>query len=135
VIALAVAAVVAHAPSASADGADGELHAANASNGGVATITTGGSITIDEITTGENAGNTIVTGDIAGSAAFDGGDTAYPTDVTVSLEIGPQAIDASGGDGGEAIARPADDSSQENAAGDIKIVNKNDNRSSAVAQG
>ena len=119
---------------ARAESTDDDVHAANASNGGVASATTGGSVTIEEITTGENAGNTIVTGDISGSAEFDGGDTAYPTDV-VSLEIGPQTVDASGGDGGEAIARPGDETSRENDEGDITIINKNDNRSNAVAQG
>ena len=138
-VAIAVAAAIvtasAQVPAVYADAPEGDIQSANASNGGIASATIEGNVSIGEIVTGENAGNTIVTGDIAGAAALDGGEIAYPTDVSVSLEIGPPTLDASGGDGGEAKARPGDESAQENADGDIKIVNKNDNRSSAIAEG
>lgn len=102
---------------------------AGASNGGVATATTGGNVSIGEITTGVNTGNSITTGDISGSADITGGEIAYPTDVNVSLETGPPIADASGGDGGQATGAPPGDQVDVNI--DNADKNVNDNRSEA----
>jgi hypothetical protein len=102
---------------------------AGASNGGVATATTGGNVSIGEITTGVNTGNSITTGDISGSADITGGEIAYPTDVNVSLQTGPPIADASGGDGGQATGAPPGDQVDVNI--DNTDKNVNDNRSKA----
>lgn len=116
-----------------------EPQAAEASNGGVATATTSGDVDIGQIITGENTGNSIVTGDISGPAEIDGGEIDYPTDVTVSLILGPPVATADGGD--EGTANSSDDDSQGDGddkndgkdGEDITIINRNDNRSNAKA--
>ena len=103
-----------------------------ASNGGVASATSGGNVTIGEIVTGENTGNSIVTGDIYGAADIAGGDIDYPTDVNVTLEVGPPIASADGGDGGQATAP-----SPEGPEFDVDINNsdRTNNRSDATAVG
>jgi hypothetical protein len=111
-----------------------------ASNGGVASATTGGDVEIGQIITGENTGNSIATGDISGPAEISGGEIDYPTDVTVSLMLGPPIATADGGD--EGTASTSDDDSQSEGdvnkdtgkdGEDITIINRNDNRSEAKA--
>jgi hypothetical protein len=114
---------------------DDSAATASAGNGGTAFSTSGGEVEIGEIVTGENTGNTIITGNISGSAEISGGEIDYPTDVDVSLNNSPLLADASGGDSNEASATDnADGGANEDgdAATDIKVINKNDNRSSAV---
>lgn len=123
-------------PAASAQPSTTEPQAAEASNGGVASATTGGEVNIGQIITGENTGNSIATGDVAGSAEINGGAIDYPTDVTVSLELGPPVATADGGDEGSANASDDDSQSDDDTnAGkdgeDITIINRNDNRSTA----
>jgi hypothetical protein len=104
-----------------------------ASNGGVASTTSEGNVEIGEIVTGENTGNSVVTGDVAGSAEFNGGENDYPTEINVTLIVEPSITSADGGDAGEAKITPDrsddDDDSVEN---NVTIINRNDNRSSAV---
>ena len=123
--------------SAEPKGADQE--SAEASNGGVATVSSGGEVTIDQIVTGENTGNSITTGDISGPASIDGGEIDYPTEVTVTQIEGPLISDASGGDAGKAETSPEDDAADANdndndngKDDDLTIINKNDNRSKAT---
>ena len=107
--------------------------AANAGNGGTAMSTSGGEVQIGEIVTGENSGNTIITGNISGSADISGGEIAYPTDVDVSLNNAALTTDASGGDGNEASATDETESdANKDGETDVKIINENDNQSSAV---
>jgi len=111
-----------------------EPQAAEASNGGVASATTDGDVDIGQIVTGENTGNSIVTGDITGPAEIDGGEIDYPTDVTITQILGPPVATADGGD--EGTANASDDDSQNddknNGNGkDITIINRNDNQSKA----
>ena len=102
-----------------------------ASNGGVATATNGNSvITIGEITTGENTGNSIETGDISGSAEIYGGEIGSPTDVDLLVDSGPQLADASGGDGGQATGA---DPAQVDVNIDNTDKNINDNKSKAIS--
>jgi hypothetical protein len=105
-----------------------------ASNGGTANASSGGNVNIGEIVTGENTGNSISTGNIAGEAQISGGDIDYPTDVNVTLEIGPPIADASGGDGGQA-AGPTTEPPQYNVNIDNTDKNRNDNRSEATGIG
>jgi hypothetical protein len=110
-----------------------------ASNGGVASTTSDGNVAIGEIVTGQNTGNSISTGDIAGSAELDGGEISYPTEVSVVLIVEPSIASADGGDNGEATAS-ADETTTDGTAdrdgnGDITIINRNENRSSATAVG
>ena len=113
-----------------------EPQAAEASNGGVASATTGGEVNIGRIITGENTGNSIITGDISGPAEIDGGEIDYPTDVTVSLILGPPVATADGGDDGTATASDDDSLSEGDKdtgkdGEDITIINRNENRSNA----
>ena len=103
-----------------------------ASNGGVASASSGGNVNIGEIVTGENTGNSIVTGDIYGAADIAGGDIDYPTDVNVTLNVGPPIASADGGDGGQATAP-----SPEGPEYDVNIDNtdRTNNRSDATAVG
>jgi hypothetical protein len=105
---------------------------AGASNGGVATATTGGTVSIGEITTGVNTGNSITTGDISGSADITGGEIAYPTDVNISQEIAPPIADASGGDAGQAQGAPSDGQVDVNIDNTDKNVNNNKSKSSST---
>jgi hypothetical protein len=104
---------------------------AEASTGGIASSTADGNVSIDQIITGENTGNTIATGDIAGSAEIHGGEIAYPTEVNVSLTIASQISDASGGDTGKATTSnetvPPKDHIDVNTTVDIRNENTNEN--------
>jgi hypothetical protein len=51
-----------------------EPQQAGASNGGVASTSSDGNVEIGAVVTGENTGNSIVTGDIAGPAERNGGE-------------------------------------------------------------
>jgi len=119
---------------ASAKSADAPSESiAGASNGGTATATNGNSvITIGEITTGENTGNTIDTGDISGSAEIYGGEIGSPTDVDLLVDSGPQIADASGGDAGQATGAPPN-SGQVDVNIDNTDKNINDNKSKAIS--
>jgi len=119
-----------------------ELQQVGASNGGVASATTDGDVEIGRIVTGENTGNSIVTGDIGGPAEIDGGEIDYPTDVTVTQILGPPTATADGGDAG--TARTSDDDSLSEGdvnkdtgkdGEDITIINRNENRSRSKAIG
>ena len=118
-----------------AESSDETTQSTGASNGGVASAETGGEVNIGQIVTGENTGNSIVTGNISGSAEIDGGEIDYPTDDTVSLELGPPIATADGGDQGEAASSTGADSSSGSDGDDgeeITIINRNDNRSNAT---
>ena len=102
-------------------------------NGGIATATIDGDISIGEIITGENTGNSIVTGDISGPVELNGGEINYPTNVNISQDLGPPIATADGGDEGQVVLpSPPDEISP---TIDINIDNRNDNRSDAVAIG
>jgi hypothetical protein len=105
-----------------------------ASNGGIATASSGGNVNIGEIVTGENTGNSIVTGDIGGVADISGGEINYPTDVNVTLNVGPPIASADGGDYGRAVA-PSPEGPEFIANLDINNENKTNNRSDATAIG
>jgi hypothetical protein len=111
---------------------------AGASNGGVASASTDGDVEIGQIVTGENTGNSIITGDISGPAEIDGGEIDYPTDVTVTQILGPPMTTADGGDYG--TANVSDDNSRRDVADkkgghdgqEITFINRNDNRNEAT---
>ena len=137
-VVVALAGTSAFIPAVGADSSTPEVQEADASNGGDASATTGGSVDIGQIITGENTGNSIVTGDISGPAAFDGGEIDYPTDVTISQILGRPIATADGGD--EGTANTSDDNSQSEGdvdkdtgkdGEDITIINRNENRSRA----
>ena len=134
-VVLTLAGLSALIPAIGAESSTPELQQAGASNGGVASATTGGNVDIGQIITGENTGNSIATGDISGPAAIDGGEIAYPTDVTISQTLGPPVASADGGDEGTTNSSDDDSQSEEKNSGtngeDIKIINRNDNRSEA----
>ena len=135
VVAIALAGTSALIPAIGAESTTPELQQAGASNGGVASATTGGNVDIGQIITGENTGNSIVTGDISGPAAIDGGEIDYPTDVTISQILGPPIATAAGGDDGTASSSDDDSESDDNNDGkdgeDVTIINRNDNQSKA----
>jgi hypothetical protein len=122
---------LAAAQTAADPGSSGPINT-GASNGGIASASSGGNVSIGEIVTGENTGNSIVTGDIYGAADIGGGDIDYPTDVNVTLEVGPPIASADGGDGGQATAP-----SPEGPQYDVNINNRDrtNNRSDATAVG
>jgi hypothetical protein len=143
VVAAAVAAIGGglFAPGTAAEKAEpsSETLQAEASNGGVASATTGGSVEIGQIVTGENTGNSIATGDIVGPAELHGGETTSPVEITVTQEIGPPTVDASGGDGGTAQAETTDkdldkDAARDNQNGDVTIINRNENQANATIE-
>ncbi|MCA9880893.1 MAG: hypothetical protein KC442_24010, partial [Thermomicrobiales bacterium] len=103
-----------------------------ASNGGVATATTDGDITIGEIVTGENTGNSISTGNIAGSAELHGGEIDYPTNVNITQNIEAPIAVASGGDYGVASG-PGLEPPELNV--NIDNRDKNNNKSTATGIG
>jgi hypothetical protein len=105
-----------------------------ASNGGTATATTGGTVEIGQIITGENTGNSIQTGDITGNAELHGGEIDYPTDVNVTQELGPPIATADGGDGGTSNG-PQTKPPEFNVNIDNTDKNRNDNRSNASGVG
>ncbi len=129
--ALTLALTLAFVSGASADSDDETPNITGASNGGIASATTGGNISIGTIVTGENTGNSIATGDISGPANLSGGEIDYPTNVNVSQDLSSPIATADGGAGGVA-APPVD-----GADVDVRINNrdKNNNRSSAVGTG
>jgi hypothetical protein len=131
-LALALTMASALAPALRAEPDSGDPQSAGASNGGIATASTGGEVNIGEIVTGENTGNSIVTGDISGSADISGGDIDYPTDVLVVQELGPPIADASGGDGGQAGTTPGDGTTDITIDNTDKNSNKNTSDSNAV---
>jgi hypothetical protein len=113
-----------------AESPDAGAQSAEASTGGTASSTADGNVAIDQIITGENTGNSIVTGDIGGPAELNGGEIAYPTEVNVSLTFDPQISDASGGDAGKAATSrentpPKDDI---DIAIDNTVTNRNENK-------
>jgi hypothetical protein len=129
---LALMMASAFAPGLQAEPDSGDPQSAGASNGGIATASTGGEVNIGEIVTGENTGNSIVTGDISGSADISGGDIDYPTDVMVVQELGPPVADASGGDGGQAGTTPGDGTTDIIIDNTDKNTNENTSDSNAV---
>jgi hypothetical protein len=117
-----------------------EPQQADASNGGVASAAIDGDVEIGQIVTGENTGNSIVTGDISGPAAIDGGEIDYPTDVTITQILEPPMTTADGGDNGTATVsdddtqRVSDDKNTGRDKQDITIINRNDNRNTAIVE-
>lgn len=111
---------------------------ADASNGGIASASTDGDVEIGQIITGENTGNSIVTGDISGPAEIHGGEIDYPTDVTIAQILGPPMAAADGGDYGTAnvsddeTRTDGDDKNTGRDGEEITIINRNDNRSEAT---
>ena len=112
---------------------DGPINT-GASNGGVASASSGGNVSIGQIITGENTGNSIQTGNITGSADIAGGDIDYPTDVNVTQNTGPVVASSDGGDYGTATG-PTPDGPTYNVKIDNTDKNKNDNRSDATGIG
>ena len=102
-----------------ANGGDGNLAvavgnggAALAGNGGTANAqANGGTITLGDINSGGNQGNTIVVQGAGGGGpvAVDGGDVSNSTDLSLSADGGTAISDASGGDDNLAIAAGTDD--------------------------
>jgi hypothetical protein len=120
---------------ASAQTNNPEPQQAGASNGGIASTSSDGDVEIGTIVTGENTGNSIVMGNIAGSAELDGGEIDYPTEINVTQIVEPSIASANGGDAGEAKITPDSSADDENAGEDeITIINRNDNRSSATIE-
>ena len=112
---------------------DGPINT-GASNGGIASASSGGSVQIGQIITGENTGNSIQTGDIGGVADINGGEIDYPTEVNVTQGTGPVISTADGGDYGTATG-PTPDGPTYNVKIDNTDKNKNDNRSDATGIG
>jgi hypothetical protein len=72
---------------------------ASAGNGGFASANAqGGTISIGDINSGGNVGNTISVGSTRGNVRVDGGDVSNVTDVSASADGGMAIADASGGD-------------------------------------
>lgn len=137
-IAIALAGTSTLTSATGAESTASEPQQANVGNGGIASASTDGDIEIGQIVTGENTGNSIVTGDISGPAEIDGGQIDYPTDVTITQILGPPMSTADGGD--EGTANVSDDDTQIDRADkntgrdgeEITIINRNDNRSEAT---
>lgn len=128
---LTLALTLALTTGARAEDNDDTPNITGASNGGVASATTGGNISIGTIVTGENTGNSIQTGNISGPAELNGGEIDYPTNVNVSQDLSSPIATADGGDGG--VASPPFDGSDVTV--DINNRDRNNNRSSAVGTG
>jgi hypothetical protein len=128
---LTLALALAFVSGANADTDDDTPNITGASNGGVASATTGGNISIGTIVTGENTGNSISTGNISGPADLNGGEIDYPTNVNVSQDLSSPIATADGGDGG--VASPPFDGSDVTV--DINNRDRNNNRSSATGIG
>ena len=105
-----------------------------ASNGGIASASSGGEIHIGTIVTGENTGNSISTGDIAGAAELHGGEIDYPTTVNVYQNDAPIISTADGGDYGTA-SPPEGDGPEVDIDINNEDRNRNDNRSDATGIG
>lgn len=129
---LVLAAVMSATPAALADSREAGTQNTGASNGGVASASTDGDITIGEIVTGENTGNSISTGNIAGSAELHGGEIDYPTNVTISQNIEAPIALAGGGDNGVASG-PGLEPPELNV--NIDNRDKNNNKSNATGVG
>lgn len=129
---LVLAAALSATPAALADSREAGTQNTGASNGGVASATTDGDITIGEIVTGENTGNSISTGNIAGSAELHGGEIDYPTNVTISQNIEAPIALAGGGDNGVASG-PGLEPPELNV--NIDNRDKNNNKSNATGVG
>jgi hypothetical protein len=113
---------------AGAESPDAGAQSAEASTGGTASSSADGNVAIDQIITGENTGNSIVTGDIGGPAELNGGEIAYPTEVNVSLNIAPQISDASGGDAGKATTTHETVPPKDDITIDNTVINRNENK-------
>lgn len=129
---LALGAVALLAPGVSAESRGVGTQNTGASNGGVASASTDGDIDIGEITTGENTGNSIMTGDIAGSAELNGGEIDYPTNVNISQNLEAPIALAGGGDNGVASG-PGLEPPELNV--NIDNRDKNNNKSDATGIG
>lgn len=129
---LVAGAMVLAAPGALADSREAGTQNTGASNGGVASASTDGDITIGEIVTGENTGNSINTGNIAGSAELHGGEIDYPTNVTISQNLEAPIALAGGGDNGVASG-PGLEPPELNV--NIDNRDKNNNKSTATGTG
>jgi hypothetical protein len=79
--------------------------AAAAGNGGIAVAdASGGAVTVGNINSGGNSGNTIVVeGSQSGDVVVDGGTVSNETTVDISADGGTATADASGGDGNIAV--------------------------------
>ena len=130
--ALSLALTLAFVSGANADNDDDAPSITGASNGGIASATTGGNISIGTIVTGENTGNSIQTGDISGPANLDGGEIDYPTNVNVSQDLSSPIATADGGDGGVASG-PSSEPPEYNV--NINNRDRNNNRSTATGVG
>lgn len=131
-LALMLGALTLAAPDALADSREAGTQNTGASNGGVASASTDGDITIGEIVTGENTGNSISTGNIAGSAELHGGEIDYPTNVTISQNLEAPIALAGGGDNGVASG-PGLEPPELNV--NIDNRDKNNNKSTATGTG
>lgn len=120
------------APGVAADSREAGTQNTGASNGGVASASTDGDINIGEIVTGENTGNSINTGDIAGSAELHGGEIDYPTNVNISQNLEAPIALAGGGDNGVASG-PGLEPPELNV--NIDNRDKNNNKSDATGIG
>src|SRR5215212_9754092 len=84
-------------------GANGNGGDAAAGNGGVAVASAnGGAVTIGDINSGGNVGNTIVVGNTSGNVAVDGGTVTNETTIDISADGGTAVSSADGGDGNAA---------------------------------
>jgi hypothetical protein len=83
----------------------GDGGAATAGNGGIAVAdASGGAVTLGDVNSGDNAGNTIVVeGGYGGSVAVDGGTVSNETTIAISADGGTAAATADGGDGNIAV--------------------------------
>ena len=80
---------------------------AAAGNGGTAVAeANGGAVTVGDINSGNNSGNTIVVGDTTGNVAVDGGTVSNTTTIDISADGGTAVASADGGDGNTAVGGP-----------------------------
>jgi hypothetical protein len=105
-----------------------------ASNGGIASASSDGEINIGQVITGENTGNSIMTGNISGPAELHGGEIDYPTNVNVTQGAATLIATADGGDYGNAAA-PEGDGPEVEIDINNEDKNRNDNRSNATGIG
>ncbi len=111
----------------SADGGDGNIAGAGnngtaaAGNGGVANAeANGGSISLGDVNSGNNQGNTIlVEGNSGGQTVVDGGTVSNSTSIDLSADGGTAVASADGGDGNLALA----DTNGDAAAGNGGVAN------------
>ena len=80
---------------------------AAAGNGGTAVAeANGGAVTVGDINSGNNQGNTIVVGNTTGNVAVDGGTVSNETTIDISADGGTAVATADGGDGNAAAGGP-----------------------------